>query len=198
MSAVLLQPAGTLPWDNRRGSFAMWLFIATEAMLFVALFFAYFFYARTQAHWPMDDPPKLGLAMVMLGVLMVSSAVLQWGEIASRNHRDGAARSAIVVTIVLGLVFLILQVFEYREHLQTLLPTTDVYGSIFYTITSIHGIHVVLGLCMLAFVLVQRIEPVDRPPYRPLHNATLYWHFVDVAWVFIVTLLYVLPHAVSR
>ena len=89
---------------------------------------------------------------------------------------------------------LVLQFFEYRNHLQTLLPTTDSYGSIFYTITTIHGAHVTLGLLMLAYAIVlPRLEPAGRPPHRPLHNAALYWHFVDIVWVFIVGLLYYLP-----
>jgi cytochrome c oxidase subunit 3 len=199
MSTLFAQPAESLPLDEERGSMAMWLFIVTEAMLFVGLFFTYFFYSQVQSRWPMDDPPKLTLAFVMLGVLLTSSVVVQWAEMASRRNRPEAARLAIGVTVGLGLVFLCLQVLEYREHLRTLLPSTDVYGSIFYTITSIHGLHVMLGLCMLMFVLVQpRIDRSDRPPHRAQHNATLYWHFVDVAWIFIVGLLYVLPHVWTR
>jgi heme/copper-type cytochrome/quinol oxidase subunit 3 len=173
----------------------MSLFIVTEGMLFVALFFAYFYLARGQRHWPMDPPPKLTLALIMLAVLLASSVILQWGENVSRRGRTAAARGALAVTVVLGLVFLGLQAFEYRDHLRTLLPTTDAYGSIFYTITSIHGAHVVLGLSLLLYTLVlPRLEPTDRPPHRPLHNASLYWHFVDGVWIVIVALLYLLPH----
>jgi heme/copper-type cytochrome/quinol oxidase subunit 3 len=80
------------------------------------------------------------------------------------------------------------------HHLQTLAPATDAYSSIFYTITAIHGLHIVLGLGMLAYVL---ILPGGRPrsPYRhAVHNVGLYWHFVDAVWVIIVAVLYVLPH----
>lgn len=194
MSAVVMHPAEALPLDSRRGTASMLLFIVTEAMLFVALFFAYFFFGREQAHWPMDEPPKLVLALTMLVVLLVSSAVLQWGEIASRRGHGATARLCIVLTLLLGLTFVALQFFEYRDHLRTLKPTTDVYGSIFYLITSVHGLHIGLGLCMLLFVLVQpQLAAASRPPHRPLHNASLYWHFVDAAWVVIVAILYVLP-----
>ena len=195
MSATADTLIQTLPWDNRRGTVSMVLFIVTEAMLFVALFFAYFYLGRGQPHWPMDAPPKLTLALAMLVVLVTSSVVLQWGENVSRRGRERAARAALGITILLGLVFVGLQVLEYREHLRTLLPTTDAYGSMFYTITSIHGVHVMLGLLMLAYVLVlPKLEPTGKPPHRPLHNASLYWHFVDGAWVFIVVLWYVLPN----
>jgi cytochrome c oxidase subunit III len=195
MNATATQLIQTLPWDNRRGTASMVLFIVTEAMLFVAMFFAYFYMGRAQPHWPMDEPPKLLLALLMLGVLLASSVILQWGEHVSRRGREGAARIAIAITVALGLVFLGLQYLEYRDHLKRLLPTTDAYGSIFYTITSIHGAHVVLGVTMLCYVLVlPKLEPTAKPPHRPLHNASLYWHFVDGVWVFIVALLYVLPN----
>jgi cytochrome c oxidase subunit III len=195
MNATATDLIRTLPWDNRRGTASMVLFIVTEAMLFVAMFFAYFYLGRGQPHWPMDEPPKLLLAFLMLGVLVTSSIVLQWGEHVSRRGREGAARVTIIVTILLGLVFLGLQFLEYRDHMKRLLPTTDAYGSIFYTITSIHGAHVVLGLTMLGYVLVlPKLEPTEKPPDRPLHNASLYWHFVDGVWLIIVALLYVLPN----
>lgn len=195
MSAPATELLRTLPWDNRRGTASMVLFIVTEAMLFVALFFVYFYLGRGQVHWPTDAPPKLTLALIMLVVLLASSVILQWGENVSRRGREGAARLSLGITILLGLAFLGLQVLEYRDHLRTLLPTTDAYGSIFYTITSLHGAHLLLGLLMLVYVLVlPKLEPTQRPPHRPLHNASLYWHFVDGAWVFIVGLLYVLPH----
>jgi heme/copper-type cytochrome/quinol oxidase subunit 3 len=186
-----LQPLA-LPWDERRGSMGMALFIATEAFLFVALFFAYFYLGHYAPQWP-PDPPKLALALVMLAVLLSSSAVLYAGEHAVQRGRPGAARAAIAVTLLLGAAFLGVQAYEYADRLRTLRPTTDAYGSIFYTITSIHALHVLLGLCMLAYVAVLPALRPMRPPYRPLHNASLYWHFVDAVWVVIVALLYLLP-----
>jgi heme/copper-type cytochrome/quinol oxidase subunit 3 len=86
-------------------------------------------------------------------------------------------------------------VFEYRDHLKTLKPTTDAYGSIFYTITSFHAAHLILGLLMLCYVFaLPEIGPARKPPHRALHNAGLYWHFVDLIWVVVVVLLYVVPN----
>jgi cytochrome c oxidase subunit I len=184
-----------LPEDDRRGTGAMLLFITTEALLFVTLFFSYYYLGRDEPRWPLDDPPKLTLAFIMLAVLLASSALLHWGERGLRQGRRGRARGAVFGTVALGLVFLVLQGLEYRDHLKSLLPTTDAYGSIFYTITSFHALHLLGGLLMLAYVgFLPRREPVDRPPHRPLHNASLYWHFVDLVWVIIVALLYVTPH----
>jgi heme/copper-type cytochrome/quinol oxidase subunit 3 len=184
--------------DDRRGTGGMLLFIATEAMLFVLLFFSYFYMAGGHWIWPQEEPPKLKFVIPLLIILLLSSGVLHWGETRVQQGAYGRARVGLAATIVLGLVFVALQVLEYRDHLKTLTPQTNAYGSIFYTITGFHALHLLLGLLMLIYVLIlPRLEPVERPPHRPLHNAALYWHFVDGVWVFIVGLLYVLPNLVK-
>jgi heme/copper-type cytochrome/quinol oxidase subunit 3 len=98
-------------------------------------------------------------------------------------------------TLFLGAVFLLLTYLEYSEHLRTLTPTSNAYGSVFYTIVTIHGMHVVLGMLMLTWVfLLPRWEPALRTPHRPYHNVGMYWHFVDTVWVLIVLILYVIPN----
>jgi heme/copper-type cytochrome/quinol oxidase subunit 3 len=197
-TTVVAAPRVSMPHgviDDRRGTWAMVMFIATEATLFAFLFFTYYYLGRvSRAPWP-PEPPKLMFALIMLVVLLTSSAVLHAGERAERKGRTGRARGAVAVTILLGLVFIALQTFEYADHLKTLKPTTDAYGSIFYTITSLHGAHLVLGLLMLGYVLLlPQMGPGEKPPHRALHNASLYWHFVDFVWLIIVALLYVAPN----
>ena len=198
MNAVTTAALPTIPHgivDDRRGTWGMLLFIVTEACLFVMLFFTYFYLGHvSRGPWP-PEPPKLKLALLMLAVLLASSAVLHWGERAERRGRAGVAKLAIVGTILMGLGFIWLQALEYRDHLRTLTPRTNAYGSIFYTLTSVHAAHVVLGLLMLAYVLVlPEIGPSQKPPHRALHNAALYWHFVDLVWLVIVGLVYVMPN----
>jgi heme/copper-type cytochrome/quinol oxidase subunit 3 len=193
---VLAAPRTTIPRDivADRGSWAMWMFIATEATLFVCLFFAYYYLGHDKPVWP-PEPPKLKLALPMLGILLTSSVTLHAGEKAERSGSPGFARLMVAATVVLGLVFLGVQTLEYHNHLRELQPTTDAYGSIFYTITSFHAAHLILGLLMLAYVLVlPEIGAGRKPPHHPLHNASLYWHFVDFVWLFIVGLLYVVPN----
>jgi heme/copper-type cytochrome/quinol oxidase subunit 3 len=177
-----------------RGSWAMAMFIATEAVLFACLFFAYFYLGQFSPKWP-PEPPEWRLAVVMLAVLLTSSAVLHWAESRAKRGASRHARWAVATTGVMGLGYLALQAVEYRHHLQKLRPSSNAYGSIFYTITSIHALHVALGVLMLAFVMaLPEIAEASKPPHRPLHNAALYWHFVDVVWVVIVMVLYVLPN----
>lgn len=201
MSSALAGPARLAPppgvIDHRRGTIGMQLFILTEAMLFLMMFFAYFYLGHDAPKWP-TEAPKLRLALPMLAILVGSSFVLYFlGEEAQKKGRLARARLGVVVTVVLGVAFLVLQVFEYRDRLKTLLPSSDAYGSIFYAITGLHGAHVVIGLLMLGYVLLLPQEhwgTADRPPHHVLHNVGLYWHFVDAVWVVVVALLYVLPN----
>ena len=180
--------------ETRRGVLGMSWTIATEASLFVILFFAYFFLNHGAIRWP-NEPPKLTLAFVMLVALLASSAVIAWGERQLSAGFQVRARGAIVTTILMGLIFLGIQAEEYREHLRTLKPTSNTYGSIFYTIVSFHAAHVVAGLLILGFTLfLPQLGSATKSPHRPLKAAALYWHFVDAVWVVVVVVLYVIPN----
>jgi cytochrome c oxidase subunit III len=120
--------------------------------------------------------------------------ILRWGEKQVERERFVQGRIALGVTILLGFVFLAISALDYKEHLQHLTPTQNAYGSIFYTITTFHVAHLILGLCMLIFVFLPRVGRTDRPPHRPFGDAAVYWHFVDIVWVFIVGLLFILPN----
>lgn len=139
--------------DDHRGTNGMMLFIVTEAMLFMLLLFSYYYLANGNWVWPQEKPPKLKFAIPLLLILLCSSSVLYWGESQGQRRQHDRGRAASVGVIVLGLAFLVLQGIEYYEHLKTLTPYTNAYGSIFYTITSVPTLHVRIGLCMLMYVL---------------------------------------------
>ncbi len=183
------------PVDDRRGICAMYTVIATEFSLFVCLFASYYYLGSNKDRWPIDEPPKMHLALMMLAVLLTSSVVLHWGEAQLKREKHRMARVAISVTTLIGLVFMALQSYEYRDHWKTLTPFSDSYGSIFYTITSFHALHVVVGILLLGYVAVlPKYGPTVAPPYRPYRTVALYWHFVDLVWIFIVVLLYLVPN----
>jgi heme/copper-type cytochrome/quinol oxidase subunit 3 len=188
-------PPPVLRIDDKRGTFGMALFILTEACLFLVLFVSYYYLDKSSVQWRSEIPPKLHYALPMLAVLLTSSGVLYWGEQQVKKRRYGAGRIALIGTIVLGLVFLTMTYFEYMEHLVHLRPTTDSYGSIFYTIVSLHGAHVIIGLLMLTWLsIIPRWEPALYAPHRPYHDVSMYWHFVDTVWFFVVLLLYIVPN----
>ena len=201
MSAISIQPPpvhtslATLPLDRSRGISGMALVITTETFLFISLFFAYFFLSNGKERWKIEEPPKLHYAIAMLVVLILSSFVLMWGERQVKRGRQSAGRVALAFTILIGIGFMVLQTLEYKEHWATLTPTTDSYGSIFYAITSFHAAHVIVGLLILVYLLaLPRYGPAREAPYLPYRAGAMYWHFVDIVWIFVVAILYVAPH----
>ncbi len=184
----------SLPIDDQRGIQGMLCVILTEMSLFVCLFSAYFYLGINKNRWAADQPPKLMYALIMLVVLLSSSAVLEWGERQNNRGRYGLGRASLIATIGIGLVFMVLQCFEYHDHWKTLTPYSDSYGSIFYALTTFHAAHVIVGLLLLSYVaFLPRYGPLAAP-YRPYKVVSLYWHFVDIVWIFIVLILYVIPH----
>jgi heme/copper-type cytochrome/quinol oxidase subunit 3 len=177
--------------DQKRGVGGMVLFIASEAMLFVMLFFSYFYLGpfREQA------PPKLTMALCMLALLATSSGTLHWGVRRSERAGSGPPRAELAATIFLGGIFVALQFVEYGDHLRTLTPQASAYGSIFYALTGLHGMHLIVGLGMLAYAAaLPRLTATSKPPHCALRAVSWYWHFVDAAWFVIVAVLYVAPN----
>lgn len=189
------QPGSGYPLDDNRGTWGIVVTICTEATLFVCLFASYFYLENNKDRWAIDEPPKMMYAFIMLFILLSSSVVIHWGEKQLKKGRHTAARVALGVTILMGFTFLTVQALEYHSEWKSITPYSDSYGSIFYTITTFHAAHVIIGLLMLMYTLIlPRYAPALRSPYRPYHVASLYWHFVDAVWVFIVGLLYVMPN----
>lgn len=198
-SAVQIPPPrvqlATLPVDQRRGIWGMWCAIATEAMLFMCMFGAYYYLGSNKDRWATENPSPLHYPLILLAILLSSSFVLAWGEKQVKLERFGAAALALWITVALGFIFLGVQGFEYRSHWAELAPYSNSYGSIFYTITSLHAAHVIVGLLMLIYVgVLPRFAKAFRSPHQAYETIALYWHFVDVVWIFIVALLYVMPH----
>ncbi len=186
---------GAWPIQLNRGVYAIYMVIVTEGTLFVCLFCSYYFLGADKYRWAIDSPPKMIKAFIMLAILVSSSLVIMWGEHLVKQKRYRMARAAVVTTILMGLVFLAVQASEYMEHWKTLTPFTDSYGSIFYTLTTFHGAHVIMGLLMLGYLsILPDYGPTPLPPHRPYRVVALYWHFVDIIWLFVVLLLYVIPH----
>lgn len=183
------------PVEVNRGVYAVYCVILTEATLFVSLFASYYYLGSNKFRWSIDKPPKLLLAFIMLAILISSSFVMMWGERLLKKGEEKMARIAVGITIFMGFIFLGVQGYEYSDHWKTLTPLTDSYGSIFYTITTFHAAHVIVGLLLLSYLAILPSYAVTKyPPYRAYRVVSLYWHFVDIIWLFVVLLLYVVPH----
>lgn len=171
----------------------MVLFLATDVMTFSAGF-VYFFFVRT-GEWPPGELPHLLSSLVLFNtvVLVASSVTLHVAHESIRSGHRGRFLALLGATVLLGAVFVGGQAFEYYELLLVdEIAATDVFGSAFFALTGLHGLHVTLGVVLLAVVLVRALAgqfSADR--HTAVATAAMYWHFVDVVWVFLVVTLYV-------
>ncbi|MDQ2889698.1 MAG: cytochrome c oxidase subunit I [Gemmatimonadota bacterium] len=192
---------GMLPVNGEgRHSVAWWgmvCVIATEAAFFAYLLASYAYLSASSINpWP-TLPPDLKLALPNTVILIGSSFVLEYGRRAGEGGKPSRLRGAMFVTILLGVAFLFIQALEFHNKLVSIRPSSDAYGSLFYTITGFHGAHVAVGLLMLLTVLLRgsnRAERGDNGGWLAVANVTMYWHFVDVVWLFVFTTFYLIPY----
>ncbi len=198
-----LADAGALATESPRGrptgEWGMFLFVATEATFFACLLASYFYvrFVHGGGDWPPGgiEEPKLLKPLVMTCLLLASSVTMVVADHAIRHGRQRRLQVALAATIVLGLCFLALQGSEYSEKLMTFTWSTNAYGSLFYTITGFHGLHVVIGLLMLSHTLVATLRGrYTQARHERVRMVSVYWHFVDVVWIAVLTSLYLTPH----
>lgn len=181
--------------EGGAGRIGMWIFLMTDGMGFGALLLAYGVLRARAVGWP--DPNErfaISLAAGMTLMLLTSSLAVLLAVAAAQQGRARATRAWLALTIVCGLAFLGGQALEYHHLLRENLPmglTSGLFASAFYLITGFHGLHVIVGLLILASVMR---GAGGRPPSAGrVEVAALFWHFVDFAWVAIFTFIYLMP-----
>jgi heme/copper-type cytochrome/quinol oxidase subunit 3 len=193
--------ARRLPLDSvgtsAPGAYGMLLLILTEASLFGYLLFSYFYLASmARGPWPPAGMPELRLALPNTGILLLSSGAMWWAETGIRRGQRGRLLVGLALALGLGLVFLGIQLVEYRH--QPFGPSTDAYGSLFFTITGFHGAHVAVGLLMIAVVALRAgLGHFSASRHLAVTNVAWYWHFVDAVWLVVFTSLYLSPRLVG-
>ena len=179
-----------------RGMAGMVLFIASEIMLFGGLFACYFFVRNQAEAWPPSGIEHVAgweLPAVLTAILISSSIAAHMGILGVKAGNYTLFRIGILLAIVLGTVFIGGQIYEWLALMdEGLTAESGVYGSTFYVITGFHGAHVIAGLAMLVVVFARALQN-DFTPGRHVFAdaAVLYWHFVDVIWVFVFSVIYV-------
>jgi heme/copper-type cytochrome/quinol oxidase subunit 3 len=177
------------------GRWAMRLLIVTEASFFAYLLFSYFYLGSMASTWPPGGPPSLRIAAPDTVILLFSSVTLWWAEQGLARGSQARLRAGLLITFVLGAVFLVLQGVEWSQKAFT--PQTSAYGSLYFTVTGFHGAHVAAGLLMnlvVQFWAWKGFFSADRHEF--VSNAALYWHFVDAVWIAVFTSLYLIPRLV--
>jgi len=175
----------------------MLIVVITEATLFAILLATYFYTRfRSPGPWPPagEPDPRLLKPVIMTLLLMTSSVTAYMAELGSRTGNLRRLHAGLAATFALGLSFLILQGFEYQEKLAELRPSTNAYGSLFYTITGLHGSHVIVGLLILAWTQFFAWRGAYASEnHVAVQVSALYWHFVHVVWLFVFASLYLSP-----
>src|SRR3954449_3680675 len=171
----------------------MLLFIISEVMLFGAFFTAYFF-LRVVANDPWPAPgthiPRL-VAGGDTGILFSPSSTMHWALEAARRGNRAALRAGLVTTLALGITFLSVQINEYVK--LGFAPHDNAQGTIFYSLTGLHGAHVFVGLNLLLYATIRAFRGhFSAKAHRGIEVPGIYWHFVDVMWIFVYTTVYLL------
>jgi heme/copper-type cytochrome/quinol oxidase subunit 3 len=175
---------------------AMWLFLGSECLLFGGLISTYMLYrGRTQSGPRPETVYDIPFTSVSSFVLLMSSLTMVLAVSAAHRGEVERTRLWLTTTALLGATFVGGQVYEftafYREGLGF---TTNLFGSSFYTLTGFHGAHVTIGIIMLmSLVWITLRGNISGNRAEVVEIVGLYWHFVDIVWIVIFTLVYLIP-----
>ncbi|MEX3936207.1 heme-copper oxidase subunit III [Paraburkholderia phymatum] len=180
--------------ERSGGWFGCLALIVTEGSLFGYLIFSYLYLASQSGRmWPPEGLPKLGLGGANTAILLTSSVFVWLCERCVKRRRIHWAVASMSTALVLGVTFVGIQIKEWQNHPYGM--TAHLYGSLYFTITGFHMAHVVVGLVVLALLLLWTARGYfDEKRCLALTIGGLYWHFVDLVWLFIFSTIYLSPY----
>lgn len=175
----------------------IWLFLASEVMLFGALFSSYILLRVGATTWPHGyEFLNIKLAAFNTVVLITSSitVIKAWSSLKMKNL--AGFKRYFLITILLGVTFLIAKAFEYHADFEEgFLPKTNTFLAIYFTMTGLHVVHIIAGLIVNTYLLGPGSKLWEKNPEwftNRIEVAGLYWHFVDLVWIFLFPILYLL------
>ena len=184
----------------------MWFFLFTELLFFGGMFLLYAVY---RYRYPSDFHAAAMEENLLIGsintvVLLTSSLSIALSLLALRRGKKNLSVLLQIITILFGIVFLINKYFEWTEKIfRGIYPGSPVmsqqgngeilFFSLYYVMTGIHGLHVLIGIIVIAFMAVFTLrEVITRENFSKLENTGLYWHFVDIVWIYLFPLFYLI------
>jgi len=180
-----------LPQVNDR-KFGMWVFLASEVMFFSSLIGGFLYYKLRDGFEEAQEVLSLPLATVGTSVLIISSFAVVMALEALQSNDRRVFRNWMLVVLLLGVGFLSIQAFEWYELMNHDITAADLFGTAFYVTTGFHGLHVLGGVIWMALILyrtlAQGVYTADN--YLGVELFGLYWHFVDVVWIALFTVIY--------
>lgn len=189
----------------------IWIFLATEVLFFGVLFAAY---AITRVRFPdafaaASRATSLTLAGINTAVLLTSSLTMALGVHAARQGARRALVGWLWLTVALGAAFLVIKAFEYRlDYVEHLIPTinfdhsrpqadqVELFFYMYFCITGVHALHVLIGIGCIAVIAAMAARGAFSPSYfTPVDVTGLYWHLVDIIWLFVFPMLYLVSRS---
>jgi cytochrome c oxidase subunit 3 len=179
------------------------LFIVSEAVMFGAFFAQYFYNRILSDHWPnraglpehFEGVPAFPLPLILTVVLVSSGFTAHNAQTAIRRDDRDAFQGWLIVTILLGVGFLAGQAYEYSQliFVEGFSISSGIYGTVFFSLTGLHGLHVTAGVIVLTGVLIRAfMGHFSSRSHFGVEGSVLYWHFVDVVWLALYATLYAL------
>jgi cytochrome c oxidase subunit III len=179
----------------QNGKLGIWLFLASEVMLFGALFSTYIILRSGSTEWPHGEL-NIWLGMINTFILIGSSVtmVMSWASLKLNDFKWH--RYYLIATVVLAGIFLVNKYFEYADHFaRGEGPAHNTFLAIYFTMTGLHGIHILGGMVVMGYLLGPGVKLYRKNPEQftnRIEYTGLYWHFVDLVWIFLFPILYLL------
>lgn len=168
--------------------FGMWLFLASVFMVFMALTSAYIV-RRADGNWTIFELPSLFWMTTV--VILLSSVTMQWGYFAARKDNQSTAQLMVFLTFVLGVVFLVGQVYGWRQMVDnSIYFVGNPSGSFVYALTWLHGMHIISAIIyvLITWVRIKRGN-VNSGNMASIEMCATYWHFLGVLWLYLFVFL---------
>jgi heme/copper-type cytochrome/quinol oxidase subunit 3 len=192
------------PADREQGAgvynekLGMWVFLGSEVMFFTALIGSYIILRVAHPEgWvghPRHTPLNIPVTAVNTFLLICSSVTMVKAFAAAQDGLQKQLRLWLIGTVIIGASFVGVQAFEYRELIHHgFVPSASLFGSTFYTMTGFHGFHVTMGVICMIYVTLQAFRGrYTAADHRGVEVIGLYWHFVDLVWIILFTIVYLI------
>lgn len=182
--------------EGKNKFMGLWFFLGGETVLFASLFGTYLALRNSTADGPTsEDLFGLGLVFLMTILLLTSSLTSVYAMYHMKNNNFAKMQLWLGITALLGIAFLCCEIYEFAHYITDYGFTfrSSAFGSAFYTLIGFHGGHVLFGICWLVALMMRNAKRGLNLYNAPKFNTySLYWHFIDVVWVFIFTVVYLM------
>jgi cytochrome c oxidase subunit 3 len=187
--------------QEETATLGMWVFLATEVLFFGGLFLSYVIYRVTYPEIFVQAGSTLNITIgtINTGVLLLSSYCMALAVAAIKANLSKRAAFFLGSTWTLGLTFLLLKAYEYSDDIRKNLTPSYAVGPakifyfIYYAMTGLHALHLTIGLGVVSILFFRTLrKQYSRAYFTPIEVGALYWHFIDIIWIFLYPLLYLM------